>query len=113
MKPKSLILLSTLLVLLQALTPTEDIQLFPNTENSPSLYLIRFKLNKALPSLSYLLVAMDWYSSPLLPYNCALINTTIAVRCTNFQTPTFGLTASTTNFEKFNAILDTSKVVVI
>lgn len=113
MQPQRLILLSTLLVLLQALTPTEDIQLFPNTENSPSLYLIKFKLDKALPSLSYLLVAMDWYSSALLPYNCALVNTSISVRCTNFQNPTFALTASTSNFQKFNAILSTNKVVAV
>ena len=113
MRPALVVLLCCLIGTIGALKPTADIQLFPNTESSPSLYLIEFTLDKALPSLSYLLVAMDWYTSPVTPYNCMLVNTSISVRCTNFQTPTFTLTASTTNFQKFNALLDTSKVVAI
>lgn len=77
------------------------------------MYLIKFKLDKALPSLSYLFVAMEWYSSALLPYNCALVNTSISVRCTNFNSQTFTVTASVNNFKKFNDILDRSKVVAV
>ena len=96
-----------------ALTPVGDIQLFPNTENSPSIYLIRFTLTTALPSKSYLLIGMDWYTSALSPHSCQLVNTSIPLRCTNFAAPSFTLTATTTDFAKFNGIFDTSKMVVI
>lgn len=113
MRPALVVLLCCLVGTIGALKPTADIQLFPNTESSPSLYLIEFTLETALPSLSYLLIGMDWYTSAVTPYNCLLVNTSIAVRCTNFQTPSFTLTASTTSFQKFNSILATNKVVVV
>jgi hypothetical protein len=96
-----------------ALTPVGDIQLFPNTENSPSIYLIQFTLEKALPSKSYLLLGMDWYSSSLSPFSCQLVNTSIAVQCTNFAAPAFPLTVSTASFTKFNTLFDTTRMVVV
>ena len=111
-----IILLALLALLISkggALNPVGDIQLFPNTENSPSIYLIRFTLTTALPSKSYLLIGMDWYTSALSPHSCQLVNTSIPLRCTNFAAPTFTLTATTTDFAKFNSIFDTSKMVVI
>jgi hypothetical protein len=98
MRTAWIIVLCCLVGSIAALKPTADIQLFPNTESSPSLYLIEFTIEKALPSLSYLLIGMDWYTSAVLPYNCALVNTSISIRCTNFKTPTFTLAASTTSF---------------
>lgn len=90
-----------------------DIQLFPNTQNSPSIYILPFTLSKALPSNSYILVTMDWYSANLSPYNCLLVNTTITISCTNLVIPTFPLTITTAQMLKFNPKLSTSKTIAI
>jgi hypothetical protein len=102
-----------LILQVYTLSPNSDILIYPNTENSPSLFLIKFTLAKALPSNSYLLVAMDWYTSAVTPLNCYLVNTTISTPCTNFAAPIFPLTITTANFVSFNSILNTSKVVVV
>lgn len=102
-----------LLGLIESITPTKDILLYPNTENSPSLFLINFYLDKALPANSYLLVAMDWYTSTVRPFNCYLVNTSISTPCTNLASPTFTLTISSSSLSSFNSILSPSKVVVI
>ena len=96
-----------------ALEPVGEIKLFPNTENSPSLYIIEFTLSTALPSNSYLLVGMDWYSADVEPHQCLLVNTSISVQCTNFASPSFTITATTATFAKFNDKLSAGKVVII
>jgi hypothetical protein len=96
-----------------SLIASGDIQLFPNTETSPSIYLLPFTLSKAVPSNSYILVTMDWYSASLSPYNCILVNTTIAVSCTNLASPTFSLTITTAQILKFNSKLPTTKTIAI
>ena len=110
---QTLLLILCLLACSQALSPVGDIQLFPNTESSPSIYLIRFSIATALPTDSYLLVGMDWYSSDLLPHSCQLVNTSIPLTCTNFNSPGFPLTITTAHFAKFNSILSPSKMVAI
>ena len=98
-----------------ALNPVGDMQLFPNTENSPSLYLIRFTLSNAIPTGAYLLVGMDWYSANLVPHSCQFVNTSIPITCDNFASPSpsFGMTITTANFAKFNSIFSTGKMVAI
>jgi hypothetical protein len=107
------VLILLLLTLGSSLIASGDIKLFPNTENSPSIYLLPFTLSKALPSNSYILVTMDWYSSSLTPYNCILVNTTITVACTNLVAPTFPLTITTAQILKFNSKLSTTKTIAI
>lgn len=109
----SYLLLLATAYLTHTLKPTKDIFLYPNTQNSPSLYLITFTLDKALPSNSYLLIGMDWYSSAVSPYNCILVNTSIPTTCTNLASPSFTLTISATNLAKFNSLLSPSKVIAV
>lgn len=77
------------------------------------MFLIQFTLDKALPANSYLLVAMDWYTTAVLPRNCILVNTSIATSCTNLDSPTFTLTISKTNLANFNSKLSPTKVVAV
>lgn len=104
-----------IVLLLLSATPTHslelagDIQLYPNTQNSPSIYILPFTILKALPSNSYILVTMDWYSSTLLPYNCVLVNTSIPVSCVNLAT----LTAVAAQVTRFNSKLITAKTVAV
>ena len=113
MRGITFLLFCLLLLHTHSLNPVGDIQLFPNTENSPSIYLITFKLNIALPTDSYILVGMDWYSSTINPHHCQLVNTTIPVTCTNFNSPSFTLTISTSDFTRFNSILSPTKMIAI
>jgi len=95
------------------LIPTADIKLYPNTENSPSMYLIQFSLGKALPTSSYLLLTMDWYAGSLAPYNCLLVNTSIAVTCTNLAAPLFPLTITTAQVTKYNSKITAAKTIAV
>lgn len=106
-------LLALLLASALALAPAGNIGLYPDTENSPSIYILPFTIAKALPSNSYLLVTMDWYSTSLLPYNCILVNSSIAIACTNLAAPTFPLTITTAQVLKLNPLLATSKTVAV
>jgi hypothetical protein len=110
---KEAVLVLLLSICSQGLIASGDIQLFPNTQNSPSIYLLPFTLSKALPSNSYILVTMDWYSASLIPYNCILVNTSITVACTNLAAPTFPLTITTAQILQFNSKLPTTKTVAI
>ena len=113
MRSITLLLFCLLLLNVKALSPVGDIQLFPNTENSPSLYLISFTLKTALPTDSYLLVGMDWYTSDLTPHSCQIVNTSISITCTNFNSPAFTLSITTADFARFNSILSPTKMVAI
>lgn len=109
----SVFIIALILSSAKGLTPAGDIRLFPNTENSPSIYLLPFVLTKALPSQSYILVTMDWYADALSPYNCILVNSSITVTCTNLASPTFPLTITAAQVLKFNSKLVTSKTVAV
>jgi hypothetical protein len=56
---------------------------------------------------------MDWYTSPLVPYNCIFVNSSIGIDCTNLATPTFPLTFTLTNIAKLNPLLQTTKTIAI
>ena len=89
-----------------------EIKLYPNTQNSPSLYILPFTIKKAIPTNSYILIALDWYSVTSLnvkPYNCILVNTTIPVTCANLAT----LTSLTTQVLKINSKLTSTKTVSV
>lgn len=83
-----------ILVVLLLLCPTTPIiavgpiEASPNTENSPSVYLFPFKLDKPLPTSGYLLVTMPNYVSAITPTTCKLANTSIVLSCCNLRTPT-------------------------
>jgi hypothetical protein len=109
----SVLIVALILSVANCLEPAGDIRLFPNTENSPSVYLLPFTLTKALPSKSYILVTMDWYAAALTPYNCILINSSITVTCTNLASPAFPLTITDTQVLKFNSKLVTTKTVAV
>ena len=113
MKPSCLPLLLALLALASPLSLNGDLRLFPNTENSPSIYLIPFTLTKALPTDSYILITMDWYSAEVVPYNCILVNTSISITCTNLNNPTFTIPDLETNMLAFNTQLSNTKTVVV
>jgi hypothetical protein len=102
-----------LIFTVSAITPVTDIRLFPNTESSPSIYLLQFTLSKSLPSNSYILVTMNWYTSAVIPYNCILVNTSITVACTNFDTPTFALTITKAQMTQYNTLFDSAKTVAV
>lgn len=89
---KALILLAPVC----ALIAVGPIEVSPNTENSPSVYLFPFKLSKALPNSGYLLVTFPNYQTAVTPTSCKLVNTSFALACTNFQSPTlsFGVTSA-------------------
>ena len=107
------VLLALLVFQTQNLAPVGDIKLYPNTESSPSMYLITFTITTALPTDSYLLLGMDWYTSDVNPHSCQIVNTSIAITCTNFNTPTFTLPFTTADFARFNSILSPTKMVAI
>jgi hypothetical protein len=109
----AILIISLVVPLINGLAPAGDIRLFPNTENSPSIYILPFTLTKALPSNSYILVTMDWYTASLTPYNCILVNSSITVSCTNLATPTFPLTITTAQVLKFNPKLSTTNTVAV
>ena len=52
---------------------------------------------------------MAWYTAAVSPLNCILVNTSILLNCTNFETPTFALTITTNNLLKFNDKMTTLK----
>lgn len=89
-----------------------EIKLYPNTQNSPSLYILPFTITKAIPTNSYILVALDWYSVASMnvkPYNCILVNTTIPITCTNLAT----LTTLTSHVLKINSKLTATKTISV
>lgn len=57
-----------------SLVAVAPIELSPNTENSPSVYLFPFKLAKKLPSSGYLLVTFPNYQSAVTPTTCKMVN---------------------------------------
>lgn len=109
----TLIIIALAASVINGLAPAGDIRLFPNTENSPSIYILPFTISKALPSKSYILVTMDWYSASVDPYNCILVNSSISVSCTNLAAPSFPLTITTAQILKFNSQLVTTKTVAV
>ena len=56
---------------------------------------------------------MDWYTSDLTPHSCQLVNTSIPITCTNFNSPSFTLSITTSDFARFNSIISPTKVVAI
>jgi len=113
---KSLLFIAILTLMLGgiiSLDPTKEIQLYPNTENSDSIYIFSFKLQKNIPSGSYILVNLDWYSSALMPYRCTMVNTTITLECTNFAAPSFTLTITAAQLLEHNSLLSTTKTVAV
>ena len=56
------------------LRPTAPILASPNTESSPSNFIISFSLTHALPTGGYILVVLPFYSSTITPRTCTLLN---------------------------------------
>jgi hypothetical protein len=77
------------------------------------MYIYSFKLSRDVPPSSYILITMDWYSSALKPFQCIFVNTTINIKCTNFETPTFPLLITTAQLLLHNKYFNAAKTVAI
>jgi len=110
----SLLLLLLLLRTQSGIVPIKEVILYPNTENSPSLYFISFRTSTALQSNEYILVTMDWLSSNIRPFNCLLVNSSINIRCTNLVTPTaFSLPFTNITLQNINPQISLTKTIAI
>lgn len=69
---------------------TQPIKVNPNTESSPSNFIIYFSLNHALPSDGYLLVTFSPFTTTANPLSCIVLdhNATTATKCVNLNTAT-------------------------
>ena len=83
--------ITLLLSSVNGVKPTREIELYPNTQDSPSLYLISFETSVSMSTGEYILLNMDWLSANAQPNHCILVNSTVEVRCTNFDSPSFQL----------------------
>ena len=67
---------------------TQPIKVNPNTESSPSNFIIYFSLNNPLPSNGYLLVTFSPFTTTATPLSCIVLdhNSTTATTCVNLNT---------------------------
>ena len=56
---------------------------------------------------------MDWLSSPINPFSCLLVNTTIDIACTNIGTPSFTLGFSIATLQVMNPQISSTRTLVI
>lgn len=56
---------------------------------------------------------MDWLAASISPYSCMLVNTTIDIRCTNMQSPSFTLGFTTATILNTNPQLTNTRTIVI
>ena len=75
--------------------------------------MIPFKIDKALPSNSYLMVTMDWYSLHIMPFQCIFVNSSITTTCTNLDQPSFSIPNLENKMLAFNPQMDVNRTVVI
>jgi hypothetical protein len=110
----SLLLLLAVVGPVVCLVSTGPIEVSPNTENSPSVYLIPFVLSRSLPQTGYLLFTMPNYASAVIPTSCKLVNTSINLQCTNFLSPTLtGLTITAASINTVNPNINATVTVLI
>ena len=69
------------------LKPTAPILASPNTESSPSNFIVSISLTNDLPLGAYLMVVIPFYSSTITPKSCTLLNSlsTTASICQNLN----------------------------
>lgn len=97
-----------------ALIPMGPIEASPNTENSLTMLLLPFQLALKMPKSGYLLVTMPNYLTAVTPTSCKLVNTTIVLECTNFQTPLLtGLTVTSASMALTNPNINAMLSVII
>lgn len=97
-----------------AIIAVGPIEVSPNTENSPSVYLFPFKLSKNLPNTGYLLVSFPNYQTAVTPTSCKLVNTSITLACTNFLNPLLsGLTVTSSSLTVVNPNINSIMTVLI
>ena len=110
----SLLLLLAVVCPVVCLVITGPIEVSPNTEHSPSVYLIPFVLSRSLPQTGYLLFTMPNYASAVIPTSCKLVNTSINLQCTNFLSPTLtGLTITAASINTVNPNINATVTVLI
>lgn len=95
------------------IVPTGEIMLYPNTQNSPSLYLLSFKTSIVLQANEYILISMDWLSATINPFSCILVNTTIDIRCTNLVSPSFTLGFTLATLQNTNPQISSTRTIAI
>ena len=109
-------LLALLLSLVQSkLVPTAEVKLYPNTEASPSLYMISFETDEDMANNEYMLVSLDWIDDPIDPHSCILVNSSKAIECTNLNNPDpdFDLAFSTDALLNHNDQIDLDRTLIV
>lgn len=113
-----LIVVASLIPDASAIIPTSPIIASPNTESSPSNFMMSFQLSNPLPASGYLMVVFPIYSSTVTPTSCLLLGTTnIATQCVNLNTASSSspnpLTINSSSVTTVNVNIVTTKTVVI
>lgn len=82
-----LLITALLLTTVCPLKPTAPILASPNTESSPSNFIVSISLTNDLPMGAYLMVVIPFYSSTITPKSCTLLNSlsTTASICQNLN----------------------------
>ena len=86
----NIIIIMLLLKSTSSVHQTQPIKVNPNTENSPSNFIIYFSLNNPLPSDGYLLVTFSPFTGSATPLSCIVLehNSTTATTCVNLDSAT-------------------------
>ena len=53
--------------------------------------MISFETSASMESGEYILFNMDWLATDPNPNHCILVNSSVEIRCTNFNSPSFDL----------------------
>ena len=115
----SLFLIFLLLNGVFTLKPTAPILASPNTESSPSNFIISFSLTNDLPADAYLMIVFPFYSSTITPRTCTLLNSisTTANVCQNLNLASSAnpnpLTINTTVASELNANIASTLTIVV
>lgn len=109
----------TLLILIHALlaalalagiVPIDEVKLYPNTEGSPSLYMISFQTTQTMEPGEFMLVNFDWLTLPLNPHDCLLVNTTLDISCTVLDDSPSDFQAA---IDTYNSQIDPDRTLVV
>ena len=98
-----------------SIVPTSEIKLYPNTEGSPSLYMISFQANQYMQNDEYMLVLLDWLEDPIDPHSCIFVNSSKQIECTDLDSPDpdFDLAFTTDAIAIHNDQIDPARTLVV
>jgi hypothetical protein len=114
-----ILLLGLMIASVLGLKPTAPILSSPNTESSPSNFIISFSLNHDLPATGYLMVVIPFFSTTISPKSCTILSqlTLTADSCHNLNTASNAspnpLTINTTIVSSLNPNIDSTVTIVV